>query len=472
MKDNQEKVIKLINKIDELFDYFDIDDIIMSDDYDNNLKLFSNYLDMLFKDGLNNEILDIISKIDKKEIFFIEQVEEYRNNKIRKEIVEYLKKLPLYFDYDLIKENIKNNYKLANYVKDKELLLELVDINEKVILLLEYKYLNTDFILKYMNKSNFITEIFLGMHGTDNDLYRYSIYYKDNEEINDLLYKQAKKYLEEDIYKYIKASYLVKNNDKINKLVVDIDERFILYNKDLNYIGCVLPVITENNVMLDEAYIDKNHNLKYKVEPFYCLYEAFVPIIEYNFYYSYDINNKHTHSHSFEEVLKNLYYFPKTFNINKDEECYFSDQELKFINKLKKLLNVINLEDIKNYDKDYLISRTRNKKLKELFEYRPLHLEFANDIKDRKINKFFKKYFDMDDEFGKYIIIDKDDNYLCLIKTKREKILFKNLDDFMIDYNSYGFKSLLDYKNDIKDKYIINDDDYILIEEIIDIKEI
>ena len=124
MKDNQEKVIKLINKIDELFDYFDIDDIIMSDDYDNNLKLFSNYLDMLFKDGLNNEILDIISKIDKKEIFFIEQVEEYRNNKIRKEIVEYLKKLPLYFDYDLIKENIKNNYKLANYVKYKELLLE------------------------------------------------------------------------------------------------------------------------------------------------------------------------------------------------------------------------------------------------------------------------------------------------------------------------------------------------------------
>ena len=64
MLDNQEKVINLINKIDELFDYFDIDDVIMTDNYDKKLKLFSNYLNDLFIDGLNNEILDMISKID------------------------------------------------------------------------------------------------------------------------------------------------------------------------------------------------------------------------------------------------------------------------------------------------------------------------------------------------------------------------------------------------------------------------
>lgn len=84
MLDNQEKVIKLINKIDELFDYFDIDDVLLSDNYDNNLKIFSEYLNDLFKDGLNNELLDMISKIDKKDIFYVIKVDEFKNNKLRK----------------------------------------------------------------------------------------------------------------------------------------------------------------------------------------------------------------------------------------------------------------------------------------------------------------------------------------------------------------------------------------------------
>ena len=81
MLDNQEKIIKLVNKIEELFNYFDIDDVILSDNYDNNLKIFSEYLNDLFKDGLNNELLDMISKIDKKDIFYVTKVDEFKNNK-------------------------------------------------------------------------------------------------------------------------------------------------------------------------------------------------------------------------------------------------------------------------------------------------------------------------------------------------------------------------------------------------------
>ena len=225
---NQEKVIELINTIEELFDYFDIDDIIMTNDYDNNLEIFSNKLNQIFKDGLNNEILEMISKIEKKEIFYINQVEEYKNNKIRKQIVEYLEKIPLYFDYELIKKHIKENYKLANYVKEKEKLLELQELNEKVILLMDVKYLTEEFILKQMKKSKLITQIFLGMYGKNN-LYETSMFYRNNKEINNLLYEQSKEYLKEDTYKYINASELVKNNIDIAKLVLKLNNKFYPY---------------------------------------------------------------------------------------------------------------------------------------------------------------------------------------------------------------------------------------------------
>lgn len=134
----QERIIKLINAIEELFDYDDIDDITMTSDYDNNLKFFSKKLYEIFNTNLTNEELDMISKIDKIEIFYCDIVEEYKNNEIRKQIVQYLDTKPLYFDFNLVKKYIKDNYKLAKYIKDKDKILELLDLNEKVILLQKY----------------------------------------------------------------------------------------------------------------------------------------------------------------------------------------------------------------------------------------------------------------------------------------------------------------------------------------------
>ncbi len=231
---NQEKIIELINTIEELFDYFDIDDVIMSEDYDNNLGIFSNRLNEIFKDGLNNELLEMISKIDKTEIFYIEQVEEYKNNKIRKQMVEYLDNTPLYFDYELVKQHIKDNYKLVKYIKDKDKQLELLNLNEKVILLMDVKYLTEELVLNQMKKNNLVTEIFLGMHNKNNNLYQTSTFYRNNKEINNLLYEQSRDYLEKDIYKYINASDLVKNNIDIAKLILNNDSKFIHYiGKDI-----------------------------------------------------------------------------------------------------------------------------------------------------------------------------------------------------------------------------------------------
>lgn len=227
--DNQEKIIKLINVIEELFCNTYIDDFAMTDYYDNDLVKFSHKLDEIFIDDLNNELLEMISKIDKKEIFYIEQTDEYKNNKIRKQIVEYLDTKPLYLDFDLVKKYISINYKLAKYVKDKQKLLELLDINEEVILIIDIKYLSNELVLERMKKSNLITKIFLGMYERDNNLYQISMFYKNNKEINKLLYEQAKCYLIKNIYQYVNSSELVKNNMEIAKLVMKINPKFIHY---------------------------------------------------------------------------------------------------------------------------------------------------------------------------------------------------------------------------------------------------
>lgn len=226
---NQEKIIKLINLIEELFGDTYIDNIDATEYYDNDLVKFSHKLAEIFDGELNNELLEMISMLDKKEIFYIEKVDEYKNNKIRKQIVEYLESKILYLDFELIKKYIEINYKLAKYVKDKQKVLELLDINEKVILIIDIKYLTNELILERMKKSTLITEIFLGMYGRDNDLYGISMFYKNNKEINKLLYEQAKDYLIKDIYQYVNSSELVRNNIEIAKLVMKINSKFVHY---------------------------------------------------------------------------------------------------------------------------------------------------------------------------------------------------------------------------------------------------
>lgn len=228
----KEKIIVLINTIEELFNYEDIDEVIMNSFYDNNFIVLSNKLNELFGESINKKALDMISKIDKKELFYLDYIDEFKDNNIRKQIVEYIDNNHLYFNYDLVKKYIKDNYKLAKYLRDKESLLKLVKYNEKVILFIEGKYLNEEFILKQMKKSSFITEVLLGLHGMSNDLYKFSMFYKNNIEINNLLTKQVISYLDLDIYKFIGSSELVKNNIDIVKYVFDKEPKFINYVSD------------------------------------------------------------------------------------------------------------------------------------------------------------------------------------------------------------------------------------------------
>lgn len=229
--DNQKIMIRLINEIDNIIsDIYDLDDLLLPESVEN-LNEFSRKIDEIFINGLNDELLQMINKIEYKDIFLVHNG-EFKNNKNRKIIEEYiLNNDKLYLDYDLIKENIKDNYKIVKYVKDKSKLCELVNLNEKVLLLLDGKYLTEELVENEINKSDFISEVFLGIYGSDNDLFKYSSYYKNIKNIDEILFEQLKDILKSDPYKFIKSSDIIKQNKKIIELVTSIDSRLKSYAK-------------------------------------------------------------------------------------------------------------------------------------------------------------------------------------------------------------------------------------------------
>ena len=229
--DNQKIMIRLINEIDNIIsDIYDLDDLLLPESVEN-LNEFSRKIDEIFINGLNDELLQMINKIEYKDIFLVHNG-EFKNNKNRKIIEEYiLNNDKLYLHYDLIKENIKDNYKLVKYVKDKSKLCELVNLNEKVLLLLDGKYLTEELVENEINKSDFISEVFLGIYGSDNDLFKYSSYYKNIKNIDEILFEQLKDILKSDPYKFIKSSDIIKQNKKIIELVTSIDSRLKSYAK-------------------------------------------------------------------------------------------------------------------------------------------------------------------------------------------------------------------------------------------------
>lgn len=229
--DNQKIMIRLINEIDNIIsDIYDLDDLLLPESVEN-LNEFSRKIDEIFINGLNDELLQMINKIEYKDIFLVHNG-EFKNNKNRKIIEEYiLNNDKLYLDYDLIKENIKDNYKLVKYVKDKSKLCELVNLNEKVLLLLDGKYLTEELVENEINKSDFISEVFLGIYGSDNDLFKYSSYYKNIKNIDEILFEQLKDILKSDPYKFIKSSDIIKENKKIIELVTSMDSRLNVYAK-------------------------------------------------------------------------------------------------------------------------------------------------------------------------------------------------------------------------------------------------
>ena len=198
------------------------------------------------------------------------------------------------------------------------------------------------------------------------------------------------------------------------------------------------------------------------------LYNAFEEIIWDNFYYPfnarhyeghYDKNNKwvteevigHMHEHDFDYVIRWVYNSPETFSINKEDEHYYSDQELRFIKHLQGYLNLIGLKDCGAGKPQ--VNRYRNKMRKK---YEKAYVRKASDEIIKAILAGELNY-----EIYQYKVGDKLKNY----KKGERRALIMNQDDKFVMSLEFGKSELREYKEvkkyykmDLKDtdKVIVN----------------
>ncbi len=136
----------------------------------------------------------------------------------------------------------------------------------------------------------------------------------------------------------------------------------------------------------------------------------------------------HRHAHSFEEVVRDLYDYPVSFNVPRKDEFYYSKQELSYLKILKNYLLLVGLNDVED---NIRVSRYRNKLVKKYQNAIIIQLdnrEINNIIKGRRVffavkknkyNKDLKKYKKGELQ---YLIIDNKHNFRLLIEYTEDKM--------------------------------------------------
>lgn len=204
-------------------------------------------------------------------------------------------------------------------------------------------------------------------------------------------------------------------------------------------------------------------NAKNKIDVYYNIVDALSNVAQTGFYYPFTAKHfvfakenepskdkavvGHTHAHNFEDVVSHLYDAPETFRITKDEEEFYSKQELNYLKKVQKYLLFIGVKD----------------------------LETPNVSNDRFKNGLHAKYADASiwtwDSNVVEEVLNNKLNYIVI--NWYEEYEFKSNRALIRDSN-YDFKLFIEtthseikvYK-DIKEKFFaknIKDDDKVIIE--------
>ncbi len=145
----------------------------------------------------------------------------------------------------------------------------------------------------------------------------------------------------------------------------------------------------------------------------------------------------HNHAHSFEEVVKALYNSPESFNIAKDEEQFYSKQELDYLRQVQKYLLFIGMKDLERQKAP--ISRYRNKiraKYENALIYR-FSSETINNILTGKVDFRITKWYPEHSSNRIYkpkeyqaLIVDEEDNFKMFVEfTYEETKLYKEIKD-------------------------------------------
>ena len=203
---------------------------------------------------------------------------------------------------------------------------------------------------------------------------------------------------------------------------------YVYYDDQLTY--------WDNVFKTEDEYFDRKLNV------YHDLVEALSNIAFTGFYYSYSIGDykddlkhyegiHHTHAHSFQNVVSDLYNFPETFTISKDEEQFFSKQELEYLRRVQKYLLFIGLKDIKSNKHDpkrYKNERQRKYGIAYIHAYSNKTL---NDFLSGKRNfivivpdkiEYYKDYEEFPNHDKKELMVDLEDNFKLFIEYTHQEI--------------------------------------------------
>jgi hypothetical protein len=140
----------------------------------------------------------------------------------------------------------------------------------------------------------------------------------------------------------------------------------------------------------------------------------------------------HSHAHSFEEVVSALYSSPESFNIAKDEEQFYSKQELEYLRRVQKYLLFIGMKDLEK--QKVPVSRYRNKihsKYENAVIYRFDDEVLKNILTGKRNFRAIDWYPEYTRNERKYkpkefqaLIVDKEDNFRMFVEFTYEEIKF------------------------------------------------
>ena len=137
----------------------------------------------------------------------------------------------------------------------------------------------------------------------------------------------------------------------------------------------------------------------------------------------------HSHDHTFEGVVRALYDSPESFSISKEEEIYYSKQELDYLRHVQEYLLFMGVKDVTELHPK--VSRYRNEKYEKYKHAIVHHLsnKRIEDIINKKINFVVKELYPgfenlNRENFKPYegLIIDDNEEFRMLIEYTKEEI--------------------------------------------------
>lgn len=139
------------------------------------------------------------------------------------------------------------------------------------------------------------------------------------------------------------------------------------------------------------------------------------------------------HAHSFEEVVKSLYDFPETFNIKEEDKKFYSEQELRFLRRIKNYLLFIGLKDLTSTEYPSTdLSRYENDRQKKYFDahIRTFPETTIAKFKKRERDFIVREWYEehgldektYDGDF-KILVVDEEDNFKLFLDVKKEKVV-------------------------------------------------